>query len=153
MQKCPCYQWPYIAHHLEISYYVNFLAPLAKLCFEMKVTHKWLLQQHFWLFFAICIFIFHKTEVQTVILRFLTAPMQTFPFPFFLQSCKKISISFSLCTFVPENSTDLKQKIIQNLKWFFQLYSVFWSTFCYSCNNITTTLIQISHLFLFWLFL
>ena len=34
--------------------------------------YKWACYDHFWPFFAICIFIFHKNEVQTVILRCLT---------------------------------------------------------------------------------
>ena len=41
--------------------------------FEMKVTHEWLLYEHFWPFFAFCMVIFHKTEIQTVILRCLTS--------------------------------------------------------------------------------
>ena len=39
---------------------------------EMKDTDKWQCYDHFRPFFAICMFIFHKTEVQTVILRCLT---------------------------------------------------------------------------------
>ena len=41
--------------------------------FEMKVTHEWLLYEHFWPFFTFCTVIFHKTEIQTVILRHLTS--------------------------------------------------------------------------------
>ena len=41
--------------------------------FEMKVTHEWRLYKHFWPFFAFCMVIFHKTEIQTVILRCLTS--------------------------------------------------------------------------------
>ena len=33
---------------------------------------KWQCYDHFWPFFAICIFIFHKTEFQTILLRWLT---------------------------------------------------------------------------------
>ena len=35
----------------------------------MKLTHKWQFYEHFWPFFAICVFIFYKIEVLTVILR------------------------------------------------------------------------------------
>ena len=34
----------------------------------MNNTGKWLFYNHFWPFFANCMVIFHKTEVQTVIL-------------------------------------------------------------------------------------
>ena len=44
----------------------------AKLWFKTNVPHKWPLYDYFWPFFAICMFIFHKTEVLTVILRCLT---------------------------------------------------------------------------------
>jgi hypothetical protein len=40
--------------------------------FETKHNDKWPLYDHFWPFFAIWMFIFHKTEIQTVILRSLT---------------------------------------------------------------------------------
>ena len=36
------------------------------------MTQKWQFYNHFWSFFANCINIFHKTEVQTVILVCLT---------------------------------------------------------------------------------
>ena len=39
----------------------------------MKVTHKWQLYDHFWPCFAFCMVIFHKTEIQTVILKCLTS--------------------------------------------------------------------------------
>ena len=38
----------------------------------MKLTHKWQLYHHFWPFIAISMVIFHKTEIQTVILRCIT---------------------------------------------------------------------------------
>ena len=38
------------------------------LCFDIKLTHKWQFYDHFWRFLCKCMFIFHKTEVQTVIL-------------------------------------------------------------------------------------
>ena len=34
-------------------------------------TDKWPFYDHFWLFFAIYMFIFHKTEIKTVILSYL----------------------------------------------------------------------------------
>ena len=37
----------------------------------MNNTGKWLFYDHFWPFFANCMVIFHKTEVQTVILMCL----------------------------------------------------------------------------------
>ena len=37
----------------------------------MNNTGKWLFYDHFWPFFANCMAIFHKTEVQTVILMCL----------------------------------------------------------------------------------
>ena len=38
------------------------------LCFDIKLTHKWQFYDHFRQFLCKCMFIFHKTEVQTVIL-------------------------------------------------------------------------------------
>ena len=38
----------------------------------MKLTHKWQLYHHFWPSIAISMVIFHKTEIQTVILRCIT---------------------------------------------------------------------------------
>ena len=38
------------------------------LCFDIKLTHKWQFYDHFRRFLCKCMFIFHKTEVQTVIL-------------------------------------------------------------------------------------
>ena len=38
---------------------------------KMNNTGKWLFYDHFWPFFANCMVIFHKTEVQTVILMCL----------------------------------------------------------------------------------
>ena len=38
---------------------------------KMNNTGKWLFYHHFWPFFANCMVIFHKTEVQTVILMCL----------------------------------------------------------------------------------
>ena len=57
-------------HFINVCYEEKYT--LHILWFEMKLTHKWQLYDHFWPFFAICIFIFHKTEVQAVILRCLT---------------------------------------------------------------------------------
>ena len=38
----------------------------------MKDTDKWQFYDHFWPFLAICMFIFHKTDIQTVISMCLT---------------------------------------------------------------------------------
>ena len=42
-----------------------------RLTFLKKATDKWLFYDHIWPFFANCMVIFHKAEVQTVILRCL----------------------------------------------------------------------------------
>ena len=38
---------------------------------QKKATDKWPFYDHFWPFLANCMAIFHKTEIQTVILRYL----------------------------------------------------------------------------------
>ena len=43
------------------------------LCFDIKLTHKWQFYNHLRWFLCKCMFIFHKTEVQTVILRCWTS--------------------------------------------------------------------------------
>ena len=42
--------------------------------FQKIATDKWSFYYHIWPFFASCVLIFHKTEIQTVILRYLTSP-------------------------------------------------------------------------------
>ena len=42
--------------------------------FQKIVIDKWSFYYHIWPFFASCVLIFHKTEIQTVILRYLTSP-------------------------------------------------------------------------------
>ena len=54
---------------LDIS---NWRAIFLIVWLEMKDTDKWKCYDHFRPFFVICMFIFHKTEFQTVILRSLT---------------------------------------------------------------------------------
>ena len=89
---------------------------LDKECFEMKVTPKWLFYNHLWSFVAICTFIFHKAEVQTVILRCLMG----LNFNWFK--------SYGLrCSLRPRTSSVNSQKIVTD-KWLF--YDHIWSFFC-----------------------
>ena len=62
------------------------------------MTHKWPLYDHFWPFFANYIKIFHKTEIQTVILRCLVCLN-----PNWIKSNAMISVK--IIFFMPENAS------------------------------------------------
>ena len=100
---------------------LNFLNLQVKLCFEIDVPHInyhcTTISGHF---FAICMFICHKTEVQTVILRFLTGLN--------LDWFKSYSLR---CSLRPCASSANSQKIATD-KWSF--YNHIWSFFAnYMC--------------------
>ena len=60
------------AHFQKINYIENqSMSKYGILCFDIKLTHKWQFYNHFWPFLCKCMFIFHKTEIQTVILMCL----------------------------------------------------------------------------------
>ena len=77
---------------------------------------KWPCYHNFWPFFAICMFIFHRTEVQTVILRCLT--------DLNLNWFKSYGLR---CNLRPRASSVNSQKITTD-KWPF--YDQIWPFFC-----------------------
>ena len=62
----------YIETEYNTAYFGTLVCPFITkwniLCFDIKLTHKWQFYDHFRRFLCKCMFIFHKTEVQTVIL-------------------------------------------------------------------------------------
>ena len=119
----PHYKLLYIKHSVTITCFQSFydskvfkigITKMMAKSWQIKSDRKWMLllnncykivSDHF---FAICIFIFHKTEVRTVILRCLMglnlnwfksyglkcSKMQIFPFPFFCDFVWKHKFAF-----------------------------------------------------------
>ena len=72
--------------------------PLLNSDSKWMFPYKWPLYDHFWPFLAICMFIFHKTEVLTVILRCLTG-INNDRFKNYDMNCKYFHLLFlKICT-------------------------------------------------------
>ena len=61
--------WKVIFQHYKKFLLIKLLCGHLKSVWKRMSLYIWPFYDHFWLFFAICMFIFHKTEVLTVILR------------------------------------------------------------------------------------